>query len=181
MFSDDTFCWEDFPASGSCPELSTARADAKSNVTWFTFGSGLWAWADVWVSEGFSAYRKKLVVGCLWALRLPLVPDPCCWLGLDPASCVAQGIRCWTCWYQTGWVTNCVHVMIVQKLEWWKWTVAEIETAGRLACQFSSLVSVKKSDSVNSQLLNNKSGAQLDNYYSGGLEIQLQLLSVLKK
>lgn len=69
--------------------------------------------------------------------------------------------------------------MIVQKLEWWKWTVAEIETAGTLACQFSSLVSVKKSDSVNSQLLNRKSGAQLDHYYSGELEIQL--LSVLKE
>lgn len=24
-------------------------------------------------------------------------------LGLDPASCAAQGIRCWTCWYQTGY------------------------------------------------------------------------------
>lgn len=27
----------------------------------------------------------------------------CYWLGLDPASCAAQGIRCWTCWYQTGY------------------------------------------------------------------------------
>lgn len=51
MFSDDTFCWEDFPASGSCPELSTARADAKSKYDMIYF----WLRA---VSEGWRVGLK---------------------------------------------------------------------------------------------------------------------------
>lgn len=99
MFSDDTFCWEDFPASESCPELSTARADAKSKYDMIYF----WLRA---VSEGwhvglwrFQRLQKDVGGGVFVSFAF----TSCYWLGLDPASCAAQGIRCWTCWYQTGY------------------------------------------------------------------------------
>lgn len=87
---------------------------------------------------------------------------------LDPAGCVAQGLSSWAHWYPTGFMW-----WLPPKLQRGKKTVAEIEAAGRLFCQFSPLVSVEKSGGVNSQLVNRKSGAQLDNYYSWELKIQL--------
>lgn len=79
MFSDDTFCWEDFPASGSCPELSTARADAKSkyDMIYFWLRSvsegwrvGLWRFqrlqkevgGGVFVSSAFTSSPRSLLL-----------------------------------------------------------------------------------------------------------------------
>lgn len=67
------FAGRTFPQVNRVQNYPQRELMRSQNMTWFTSGSGLWARAGMWVSEGFSAYRKKLVVACLWALRLPLV------------------------------------------------------------------------------------------------------------